>query len=241
MIIDFHSHILPCLDDGAASVEESLALLDTLAENKTEIVAATPHFYCHEISAEQFIDARDKAYNMLKPHLKPNHPKIILGAEVLFSRSLMSINPESLKQLCLTGTDYLLLEMPYIRLSPQIIDSVSELADSGRVKVLVAHIERYLNFTDYSDLSSLMSLDVLGQLNANSFTNRKTRKRCFKLINDGFVQVLGSDIHHMDRGLPVSNAFNYLRKKYGEAKIAQIEESSKRLLKNMDTYEVQDV
>lgn len=236
MTIDFHSHILPSLDDGSASIEESLMLLDMLAENGTDIVAATPHFYCHEISLDSFLEARNAAYERLKPYLKPKHPKILLGAEVLFSSKLRSLN--GLERLAIEGTNYLLLEMPYIRLSPQIINSVSELADSGIVKILMAHIERYLNFTDFSDLESLMSLDILGQLNANSFLNRKTRKRCFKLMNKGYVQVIGSDLHHKDRGAAVSKAYEVIEKKYGQNKISQIEESGKRLLNDMETYEV---
>ncbi len=236
MTIDFHSHILPSLDDGSASIEESLMLLDMIAESGTDILIATPHFYCHEISLESFLDARDASYERLKPHLKPNHPKILLGAEVLFSNKLKSL--KNLERLTIEGTNYMLLEMPYIRLSPQIINSVSELSDSGRVKLLMAHIERYLNFTDFSDLESLMSLDVLGQLNANSFLNRKTRKRCFKLMNKGYVQVLGSDLHHKDRGTVVSKSHEVIAKKYGHDKIRQIEESGRRLLNDMETYDV---
>lgn len=236
MTIDFHSHILPSLDDGSVSIEESVYLLDMLAESGTDIVVATPHFYCHEISLESFLDARDASFERLKPYLKPEHPKILLGAEVLFSSKLRSL--KGLERLTIERTNYLLLEMPYIRLSPQIINSVSELADSGIVKILMAHIERYLNFTDFSDLESLMSLDVLGQLNANSFLNRKTRKICFKLMNKGYVQVLGSDLHHKDRGIVVSKAHEVITKKYGNDKIKQIEESGKRLLKDMETYDV---
>lgn len=236
MTIDFHSHILPSLDDGSVSIEESISLLDMLAESGTDVVVATPHFYCHEISLDDFLAARNESYKLLQPYLKSNHPKILLGAEVLFSNKLKSL--KDLERLTIEGTSYLLLEMPYIRLSPQIINSVSELSDSGRVKILMAHIERYLNFTDFSDLESLMSLDVLGQLNANSFLNRKTRKRCFKLINKGYVQVIGSDLHHKDRGVVVSKAYEVIEKKYGNDKISQIEESGKRLLKDMETYEV---
>ncbi len=238
MIIDFHSHILPSLDDGSASVEESVRLLDILAQSGTELVVATPHFYCHEISAESFLAARNESFERLKPHLKPNHPKILLGAEVLFSSELKKLC--ELKKLAIQGTNYLLLEMPYIRLSKQIIDSVSELADSGVVKLLIAHVERYLNFTSFEDVDELMSLDVLGQLNANSFLSFKTKRNCFKLMNKGYIQVLGSDIHHEDRGKPVSMALDIISKKYGSERVAQFESSGIKLLNDMETYEVME-
>ncbi len=236
MTIDFHSHILPCLDDGSSSVEESLHLLDIMAQNGTDVVVCTPHFYCHEISISSFLSARQNSYEQLKPYLKPEHPKILLGSEVLYSSKLNQL--DDLKKLCIQGTNYLLLEMPYLRLSGQMIDAVSDLVDCGKVKVLIAHIERYLNFTDYSDLEELMSLDVLGQLNANSFLDRKTKRICFKLMNQGFVQVIGSDMHHENRGVPVNKAYTVIEKKYGSDKISRIEESGKRLLNDMETYEV---
>lgn len=236
MTIDFHSHILPYLDDGSESIEESIRLLDIMAQNGTDTLICSPHFYCHEIGINSFLEARQNSYEQLKPYLKPEHPKILLGSEVLYSSKLIKL--DDLEKLCIQGTNYLLLEMPYLRLSKQIIESVSELVDSGRVKVIVAHIERYLNFTDYADLEELMSLDVLGQLNANSFLERRTRKICLKLLNNGFAQVIGSDMHHEDRGVPIKRACEVIEKKLGPERIVEIEESGNRILKDMETYDI---
>ena len=62
MKIDFHSHILPGIDDGSRSVEESVELLDMMAADGVDIVCATPHFYMHEISIEKFIKRRNEAW-----------------------------------------------------------------------------------------------------------------------------------------------------------------------------------
>lgn len=199
MPIDFHSHILPKIDDGSRSVEESVKILDVMGKTGTEIVVATPHFYCAQRSAEEFIRRRDSAYESLRPHLKKKHPKIVLGAEVLYDPSL--VNYDRLPELCIEGTGWLLLEMPYTDLDDRILDGVAAIVGRGDVKVLVAHIERYLRFTSMKRLEKLMDLELLGQMNARSLTaSFLSKRRCVKLLDKGFVHVLGSDYHRIGRG-----------------------------------------
>ena len=66
MKIDFHSHILPKIDDGSRSVEESVKLLDLMAQDGVSVVAATPHFYCSKTSIHRFLDRRAEAYDILE-------------------------------------------------------------------------------------------------------------------------------------------------------------------------------
>lgn len=215
MYIDFHSHFLPQIDDGSRSIEESVQILDVMAENDVNAIIATPHFYCNEQSVDKFIERRNAAYEKLKPHLKPNHPKIGLGAEVLYDSALVGY--DQLPKLCIQGTNWLLLEMPYVQLTDKIIDGVAEIVDSGDVKVIIAHIERYLNFTSMKELQKLMQLDVLGQINAKSMTKFSSKRNCMKLIGEGFVHVLGSDYHRIDRGdVPIKQGFQIICKKYND-------------------------
>ncbi|MBR6873444.1 MAG: histidinol-phosphatase [Ruminococcus sp.] len=231
MKIDFHSHILPGIDDGSRSVEESVELLDMMAADGVDIVCATPHFYMHEISIEKFIKRRNEAYATLKEHLRPEHPKILLGAEVLYNHALLRC--EEIKQLCLQGTDYLLWEMPYTEITSAIINDTDELAHTDDLKIMVAHIERYLNFTSYSSLAELMSLDVIGQLNAKSFTSFSTRRACKKLIGDGFVYILGTDYHRPTSGHALlSAAEEVIAKKFNPKMIDRIAHNGEKILAN---------
>lgn len=198
MLIDFHSHFLPQIDDGSRNIEESVKILDVMTKSGTDVVVATPHFYCTEQSVERFIERRDSAYERLRPHLKEEHPRIELGAEVLYDNSL--VNYDKLPELCIKGTNWLLLEMPYTDLTDKIINGVAAITDRGDVKVLVAHIERYLNFTSMKSLEKLMRLELLGQINAKSLTSFGSKRRCMKLIANGYVHVLGSDYHRIGRG-----------------------------------------
>lgn len=237
MKIDFHSHILPKIDDGSRSIEESVTLLDMMAEDGVEVVCATPHFYSHKISIDGFIERRNAAYETLKPHLKPNHPKILLGAEVLYNHSLVQC--EDIGKLCLEGTDYLLWEMPYSKITKDIVNDTEALSGQSQIKIMIAHIERYLDFTSYSELSELMGLDVIGQINAKSLTSFSSRRLCKKLISDGFVYVLGTDYHRTDSGhVLLGEAEKILIKKYGEGIIHQADKNSRMILDNQPIYKL---
>lgn len=237
MFIDFHSHILPGIDDGSRTIEESLGILDKMAEDQVDVVIATPHFYPDEISAGNFLKRRNEAFERLKPHLKPNHPEILLGAEVLLSSSLA--DNKYLSDLCIQGTEYLLLEMPYVRLTKSIIESVEEIVDCSNVKVMIAHVERYLKFTSYDDIEELMSLEVIGQLNSKSFEDRKKRKICLKLLKDNYAHVIGTDFHRIDRGdKPLSFGYDVVAKKMSDETVDRLLDNAMKVIKNKDIEEI---
>ena len=70
MFIDFHTHILPGIDDGSASVEESIELLKAEAAQGITKVVATPHFYANYDSPERFLERRAKAKVLLDEEIK---------------------------------------------------------------------------------------------------------------------------------------------------------------------------
>ncbi|MBQ9375365.1 MAG: histidinol-phosphatase [Ruminococcus sp.] len=231
MIIDMHSHILPGIDDGSRNVEESVKLLDSFAERGIDLVVATPHFYCEEQSINRFLEKRNKAYEELKPHLKPEHPKILLGAEVLYSPIL--VGNDDISKLAIEGTDFVLFEMPYQRLTEDIIENVSKIVNFMDIKLLIAHIERYLYFTSFSELSELMDLDVIGQINVKSLMKSSSKRACFKLIKNGYVHALGTDYHRIDRPCShVDEAYKILDKKFGEGYTDHLMHNALEILKN---------
>jgi protein-tyrosine phosphatase len=237
MKIDFHSHILPEIDDGSRSIEESLKILDVMAEDGVDVVVATPHFYCSKTSIHRFLDKRNAAYERLKAAMKPEHPKVLLGAEVLYNHAL--VGKEALTRLAIQGTDYMLLEMPYKKLTDEIIEDVDKIACDFDVKIIIAHVERYLNFTSMKSVCSLMDLNVLGQINSTSLTKMSSRRDCLKLIKNGYIQILGTDFHRIDRGdATLGEGCDILEKKLGAGFISEIEENSVRVLRNASIDEV---
>ena len=90
MMIDFHCHILPKMDDGSDSINTSLAMLREEHTQGVNRVVLTPHFYCEEESIEAFLQRRKKAFSALQtaisdhPHAD-DIPELCLGAEVAMS------------------------------------------------------------------------------------------------------------------------------------------------------------
>ena len=83
-MLDIHSHILPKMDDGSSSVEESLNLLRTSAEQGITEIAATPHFYASQYSPQKFLERRAACAARLQEALTPDLPRVYLGAEVCY-------------------------------------------------------------------------------------------------------------------------------------------------------------
>lgn len=146
---------------------------------------------------------------------------------------------EEIYKLCLEGTDFILLEMPYSRITDDMISDIERITGTTDVKVMIAHIERYLSFTSYKELSRLMSLDVLGQINADSLMTFRSWKNCLKLISNGYVHVLGTDFHRTERcHALLGDAEKVIQKKAGAAVMHRIEENGKKLLENLSTEEI---
>ena len=89
-VTDFHSHILPGIDDGSASLQESIAMLKMEAEQGIRHVVATPHFYPRHDSPERFLSRRDDAEARLREEMEkyPWLPSLEIGAEVYFFRGI---------------------------------------------------------------------------------------------------------------------------------------------------------
>lgn len=199
-MIDFHTHILPYMDDGSASVEESLKMLAELKRQKVTKVVASSHYYVTERSPNRFLDKRFWALEQLEDALPRNSVQIYLGAEVLYYPGISRM--QALPELCVEGTDLLLLEMPFGDWTEYMVREVEELACSGSFTVLLAHIERYLSRHNAPFWDQLLSDGVLMQSNADFFLSFRTRRKALRMLEDGRIHVLGSDCHNMSSRPP---------------------------------------
>ncbi len=239
-LIDFHSHVLPGIDDGAKDIEESVEILDMMAKAGVEILFCTPHFYPHKQSLDSFLNKRQAAYERLMRYIKPEHPKLRLGAEVLLSKQL---EKEELDLLKLENTDYVLIEMPYVHFSGSMYESLYELADTRGVNVLVAHIERYLANNSLAEIEELFAEEnVLGQINCTSLRKFSLRRKCIKLIKNGCVHALGSDYHRIERGYALlDEGVKILHKKLKADGLNRLIGSSESIEKNVALEEILSV
>ena len=194
-MIDFHTHILPGIDDGSRSVKESLGLLREEAEQGVTVAALTPHYYAPENSPEQFMVRRQAAWEKLAPHLTGEHPRLLLGAEVLYFEGITAV--EEILRLRLEGTPYLLLEMPFCDWSARMVDDVIELNSQPDTQVVLAHFERYRSFVPKDLWKTLQDHQIWLQSNVSFFCNWKTRGKALAMLKRGDIHFVGSDCHNL--------------------------------------------
>ena len=228
---DFHSHILPEVDDGSKSVEESLLMLRMSAEQGVKRIVATPHFYAHKDNIDDFLCRRDAALDILKNAIREDadnfgeYPEIYVGAEVLYFPGIS--RSDSIKKLCIRGTNMLLLEMPFIQWDDKTLEEVFTIKDNLGIIPIVAHIDRYFRIQTKDILAKLFEQEVLIQANADGIISPATRKKTLKLILDEKVDFLGSDCHNSSERKPnLYEACEIILKKNGQSFIDGINDFS---------------
>ena len=202
-IIDFHSHILPQMDDGSSSVEESIAMLQMEAAQGITKVIATPHFYPHRDTPETFLTRRQASLERLQEAMGAYEglPEIICGAEVYFFSGIS--DSEAIPQLTIGEKQYILIEMPQPVWSASMYAELEEIWNKWRITPIIAHVDRYLSpFRTYGIPERLEQLPVLVQANAGFFLRGSSRGRALRMLERDQIQLLGSDCHNMTSRLP---------------------------------------
>lgn len=193
-MIDLHSHVLPNMDDGSGSVEESVAMLLESARYGIRYVTATPHFYPAESTPEQFLERREAAADRLWAAWRPGLPELLLGAEVQFFEGISCA--EEIDRLTLGGR-LLLLEMPFCPWTDRMISEVVLLHEQRGLEVVLAHIEQYFRWQPKELWDELQDLRLLMQCNADFFLDWRTRRKARRMLAEGKIHLLGSDAHNM--------------------------------------------
>lgn len=228
-MIDWHTHILPNLDDGSKSIDESIAMLEMLKNQGVDIVAATPHFIANKRSVTSFIQRRQSAYEKLCGVLPEGSPKIILGAEVEYYSGISRM--EDLKLLRFENSKVLLLEMPMAKWSDYTVRELIEISSSRDFKLLIAHIDRYMSYQSPKVLEKLCGNGVLMQANASFFNDFLKKHKALKLLNEGFIHAIGSDCHNITSRPPkIGSAFETIQRKFGEQYLSSMNDFGKSLL-----------
>ena len=204
MPADLHCHILPRIDDGPGHEKEAFDILKREYQGGIREVALTSHYDCEKTLLNDFIEKRERSFQSLKVFLKENvftedFISMKKAAEVKFSPNLCSIN---IKPLCIEGTNFMLLELPYMK--PSYFDETIFHIQSCGITPIIAHVERYSYMMDNpSMLYSLIDREIIIQMNANAILNNKFKsKKYLKLIKWNLVHNLASDAHSAQRRPP---------------------------------------
>lgn len=230
-MIDFHTHILPNIDDGAASVEEAVQLLELLKRQGVERVAFTPHYLGRSRSVETFLQQRAQAFERIRSSL-PAGMEVRLGAEVYVGEHLL-FSADDLVRLTLGESKYLLAELPYEGMWGRgVFESLDRIRSIG-LRPVIAHIARYDAVRRCPELAAqLISQGCLIQTNTDAFLSRQ-RPLVNRLLERGQIHCLGTDAHNLETRPPCyDRACRAIRETFGEAVLDALAEQMERIWNN---------
>ena len=225
---DLHTHILPGIDDGARTVEESIALLRLEQQQGVNTVVLTPHFYRGQERPKHFLKRRQEAEARLLEGLQKlpakeqvGLPKILLGAEVAFSPNLFEW--EELPELCIGHTKNLLLELPFTPWTGRMINQMYDLISHTGITPVIAHLERYIKSQRPSMIQEVLNLGVPVQITGEAFLHWFDRRSALSLMQKRGDWLVASDCHGLDDSPPViRSATDILEKKLGKQRVSEM-------------------
>lgn len=218
---DLHTHILPEMDDGARSAQESIAMLRMEREQGVDAVVLTPHFYSMREQAKDFLARRNRSVQKLNAELEKIQveeqdrlPELILGAEVAWSSSL--IDCQELPQLCIGKTKNFLLELPFTPWSTKLFDQIYNLIGQTGLTPIIAHLERYTWLQESRQIAEIYGLGVPVQISASLLEHPLARRKVLKLFEKRRAHILASDCHNCaDRPPNIGQGLQVVRRKLG--------------------------
>ncbi len=191
--IDFHTHILPAIDDGSQSLSQSMQLLAAAKNAGFETVVATSHFYPHRYNVPEFLRKRDAAYAKIDE--TADIPHIILGAEVLVCEGMEEMH--QLESLCLGNSNTMLIELPFddSNVTDRMYETVENMLYDKKLNIILAHPSRYSSYI----VENMLSIGVKLQVNISHICVFSERRRIMQWLDRGYVYAIGSDVHQHDK------------------------------------------
>lgn len=235
-MIDFHTHILPGIDDGSRDINMTKDMLLMEKEQGTDLIIATPHFYAHRTRVEEFLMRREHSLAKVM-ELKsetPGLPEIKAGAEVYYFEGIG--RAEHTRQLCIEWTDLILLELPFRPWDRSVITDIKNLINRQHLRVILAHVERYMSLQkDRKLYEEVLNLPVTIQVNAGSFLEAgffKSR-HLLSIIKDSTRPVImGSDCHNTSSRKPnLREGLELIQNKLSEETVSAMVDTAESLFR----------
>jgi protein-tyrosine phosphatase len=209
--------VVPSGDDGAATIDDGLALCRSAAEHGTAVLFATPHIWPYfTLTPEREAEIRE-AFERMRARASL---ELRLGYELTPARPLLADDPH---RYVLEGTDRVLMEVPFTG-PADLVFALAEHVESEGLRPVIAHPERTEAVLD--DPAVAEELAARGwtlQVNATSLTGRhgeEPEELGWSLVERGLAHVVASDGHRTTRPAHLDEAYRLARKRVGEEAIA---------------------
>jgi protein-tyrosine phosphatase len=243
---DFHSHLIPGVDDGARTVEDALEGIGRMREAGIFRIVTTPHLdgSLTKKPAEfsQRLAEMDDAYARLHKAVSAEYGDVDLqrGHEVMLDVPDPDLSDQRLH---LGDTNFVLIEWPRLSIPPGTVEAIERLVSQG-IRPIVAHPERYRGIAERFRLTDLWRQHgALLQVNYGSLVGRygaSPRALAFRLLERGWVDCLSTDFHgrpHLE--LYVQQAEEAFGARGAEEQFAILSSvNTKRILDGHDPIEV---
>ena len=242
-MIDFHTHILPSIDDGSRSVEETFNLIKEAREAGFNGIILTSHYI--ENYYETGIDERELCVKAIQDNLnsKGIDVKLYIGNEVYITNNVMSLLEEG-KASTINNSCYVLFEMPFHTEPMNLYDFIYTLQENKLIPVL-AHPERYSFVQKEPELIyELIRKGCLMQVNFGSIIGQYGSKAEFmvkRFYENNMVHFIGSDVHRQNSTYPkIPMCLEEIQKIIGRAKLEELTEINPRLVLENKKIDIDD-
>lgn len=237
-MIDVHSHIIPTIDDGSKSVEETFNMINEAKKAGFTDIIMTPHFLLnyYEPTTDEANFWKDKLQEIIKN--KNIGISLHSGMEIYISNKLEDLIKED-KVLTLANSKYMLIELP-LSTSVNYLDYVLYFLQSISIKPIIAHPERYKSVQDNPEIiEDYIEKGALIQCNYGSILGlygKKAKKTIKLLLKKKQVGFLGSDCHKQDTIYSsIPKAIDKIKKITGEDEFYKIStENPRKILNNKE-------
>jgi tyrosine-protein phosphatase YwqE len=193
--VDMHSHVLPGIDDGAQTVEESLVLVKSMMDVGIKKIIATPH-----VMADYFRNTPESignALTILRERLAAEQidMQVEAAAEHFFDE-LFEARIEEGKAFTM-GDNYVLFELSFINKPPNAVQVIQKMKDMG-YKPILAHPERYtyLSIDEFRNFHDWGCDFQLNTISLTGYYGGATQKLAEQLIDLCLYEFMSSDMHH---------------------------------------------
>jgi len=195
--VDMHNHILPGIDDGSQSVDQSIELIKGLNRMGFDKFICTPHII--EGVHPNTLSTIEKSKDLLVKELKkiPNSPEIFHAAEHMVDDGIEKLIGSN--ELCVMPGGYVLIEMSYLQESRALFKTILDIQNLG-YKPILAHPERYnyyhYNFNMYKQIKDVGCMLQLNLLSISRYYGVEVKSAALTMIKSGMYDFVGTDTHH---------------------------------------------
>lgn len=224
-MIDVHSHILPNIDDGSRSIDETFNLIKEAKEAGFEGIICTSHYMENYYETDR--PEREVWINAIHENLKNKNIEmnLYLGNEIYMSDNIIKLLEDG-KATTMNDTSYVLFELPLNVEPMNLYDMVYEMQQYKIVPIL-AHPERYSFVqTDPELIYDLIDKGVLMQANYGSIVGQYGKKAQMivqKFLENNMIHMLGTDAHRQNTIYPkIPEILVELKSLIGEEKLNEL-------------------